>query len=919
MKRMMKNVLSFVLAFALILSGVAMTSATEAKADAAGETLAVGQSLTFTGTSTPGYTFDSSVLGTTDPVGAMVFNISIDLPLEGDVAWNDWCGEAVAVNTADGTSYYDFGGAQVTWGSDIDGDTVADTTGAGTASWVGTAANGACTIVVPVNAAEFTIDIFDNCWDSATDISHMTINSATPIYGSVSGTEIVNIGQAMSYTGTAAAGYTFDSSAASAGTAAAVVFNISVALPAEGDVTWNDWCGEAAKVTAGDSVAYYDFGGAQVSWGSDLDGDTVADTTGVGTASWAGSAVNGTMSVVIPVGADTYTIDLFDNCWDSAADIDHLVVNSATVVYGEGGPAAAAADEAPAVSADQTAFLMFSDRNWNYGNWDSTLESATTTVSGAGSYSVTLNKADVAGEAVDPVTGAEVFCVDVIGAGTYYSQTGESLMLESLEVLCDGNPVAVDASKVLFGDIEDNGNFRIEIYNEFGNTLNDPAIDVEGFTFNDTLTVNFSVKVGNPYEKETTAFLMFSDRNWEFGNWDSALESATTKVLGDGTYTVTLNAAEVGGDGVKAANGAQVFCVDVEGIGALVPDITAIQVSDVKVLADGVEVPVDAAKIVSGDIEEIGNFRIELYNEYGATNADSPIDYEGLSFVNTLSVTFTLSGITYGAPYVEEVVKEDVVYEGEYFAGIGVQTNTSLWIFRNAWDDATYGYEVDPDFYNEGLHSVTGDEVVNYNGTFTDAVVDGDGTYTIKLNGADFATEDYFSMLFITTNIPVSDRVHFNDITCKINGKEVGNFATDEGLVKTDSTTYFMVMLQNSYTASQKDIIAMNFPISDIEITFTVEGLGYEGTGTVETAADPEPVVTEAPEVIAAPEVTEAPEVKETSEVKSAPEVTEAPAAPAEPAESTSNTGLIIGIIAGVVVAAGAVVAILLLKKKKKN
>ena len=47
----------------------------------------------------------------------MVFNISIDLPAEGEPNWNDWCGEVLAVRAGDKTTYYDFGGAQVGWES----------------------------------------------------------------------------------------------------------------------------------------------------------------------------------------------------------------------------------------------------------------------------------------------------------------------------------------------------------------------------------------------------------------------------------------------------------------------------------------------------------------------------------------------------------------------------------------------------------------------------------------------------------------------------------------------------------------------------------------------------------------------------------------------------------------------------------
>lgn len=299
------------------------------------ETLQINETLSFTGLGTPGYTFESSMLSKQETVGVMVFNISIDLPTEGDPSWNDWCGEALAVRAGDTTKYYDFGGAQVSWGVDFDGDENADTGGVGSESWIGTAANGTCTVVVPVNAAEFAIDFYDNCWENATDIPHYTINSATAVYGSVEATEQVAVGQEITFTGAGDPAYTFsNSNLSTSGNVAAVAFNISIALPAEGDPSWNDWCGQLAAVKAGDTVKYYDFGGAQVGWGVDMDGDDNADTGGVGTESWVGTAENGSLSIVVPVNAEEFTINLYDNCWESATDVTHLVINSATAIFG---------------------------------------------------------------------------------------------------------------------------------------------------------------------------------------------------------------------------------------------------------------------------------------------------------------------------------------------------------------------------------------------------------------------------------------------------------------------------------------------------------------------------------------------------------------------------------------------------------
>ena len=268
MKRKMKKLLATLLAATMLIGSMTLVSA----AAGSTETVQVAQEVGYSGTTAPAYTFDSSSLTTGETVGAMVFNVTINLPAEGDVAWNDWCGEAIKVTAGDVVSYYDFGGAQVSWGTDLTGDDTPDTTGVGTDSWVGSVYNmKTATVVVPVNAKDFTVDFYDCCWDSATDIPHYTVNSATALYGEVASREVIEIGSEITYSGTTAPAYTLDSSSfTTQGNVSAVVMNVSVMLPAEGDVAWNDWCGAAAKVTAGDVVSYYDFGGTQVGWGTDL-------------------------------------------------------------------------------------------------------------------------------------------------------------------------------------------------------------------------------------------------------------------------------------------------------------------------------------------------------------------------------------------------------------------------------------------------------------------------------------------------------------------------------------------------------------------------------------------------------------------------------------------------------------------------
>ncbi|MDE7280006.1 MAG: hypothetical protein K2N26_09820, partial [Oscillospiraceae bacterium] len=63
-----------------------------------------------------------------------------------------------------------------------------------------------------------------------------------------------------------------------------------------------------------------------------------------------------------------------------------------------------------------------------------------------------------------------------------------------------------------------------------------------------------------------------------------------------------------------------------------------------KVEIDGSELSFDAGKIIYGDIEEKGNYRIEIYNQYGDTKNDSPVN-QATSIGSSLKITFTVSGL----------------------------------------------------------------------------------------------------------------------------------------------------------------------------------------------------------------------------------------------------------------------------------
>ena len=211
------------------------------------------------------------------------------------------------------------------------------------------------------------------------------------------------------------------------------------------------------------------------------------------------------------------------------------------------------------------------------------------------------------------------------------------------------------------------------------------------------------------------AFLMFSDLGgWFWANmshegsvhkegFDATDPNAygygvDADITGDGEYTVSITKDSIyqnngvinpqalinEDDGtIFAAEGAQVFCVDIVGIcngdfvsglgddgttwemakeakenklkdgdnhydeeakGDYNPADLTVKLTSIK--CDGVEVPFDESKVRYGNIEDNNNrYRIEIYNSYGTTATDGCIDPFAINFNKTLEVTFTIEGL----------------------------------------------------------------------------------------------------------------------------------------------------------------------------------------------------------------------------------------------------------------------------------
>ncbi len=249
-----------------------------------------------------------------------------------------------------------------------------------------------------------------------------------------------------------------------------------------------------------------------------------------------------------------------------------------------------------------------------------------------------------------------------------------------------------------------------------------------------------------------------------------------------------------------------------------------------------------------------------------------------------------------------------------YNAYIGFQT--APYSFRNSFDEATYGKDVEGGKYFNSVIVWGGNDpetfpqyADNYDydidgyvlpATYTDVKIDKDGTYKVGVTDFDWALDgaSAFNLLFLSTDIPFDKDAgedgesiaKFSDCKIIVDGTVASEVA--DPIVDTEDgkkSGYTKVLFANIWNKDLESY-AGAYPTKSLEIEFTVSGLGG---GEEET---PAPADTDAP-------ATDAP-------------ATEAPATTGDSTKPSTNTGVEgIAVVAGVaVLAAGAVVV----AKKRK-
>lgn len=213
------------------------------------------------------------------------------------------------------------------------------------------------------------------------------------------------------------------------------------------------------------------------------------------------------------------------------------------------------------------------------------------------------------------------------------------------------NVLVVDNSKIVYGDLENNGRLRIEIFNAYGSTSANPPLEMGRLTFDHSMFVTFKLSgvsdnLVDGASGSYKAGLQFAAGGWWPSYW-SGYNNAKYDciVTGDGTYTVWM-------EGEGSANGAEVFCIDINGLSADLADKDKVKAEVVGIALDQVKAPVqtiavDNAKVLFNNKDGNGvDGRIEIFNEYGETKGLGA-DFSAMRFpAGTMTVTFTISGLT---------------------------------------------------------------------------------------------------------------------------------------------------------------------------------------------------------------------------------------------------------------------------------
>lgn len=284
--------------------------------------------------------------------------------------------------------------------------------------------------------------------------------------------------------------------------------------------------------------------------------------------------------------------------------------------------------------------FMLVDGNWG-GSWGQIVDQiAPTELNGSHSFVY---------EAECP--SAMVFLMDVQKLRAKYPNA----IVTVTDMKCDGVSIPFDAQKFFYGDLEDNGNFRIEFFNIWGkgaaegNVVESPFSDLTNVGSDPAVnfTSTFEVVYTIVTEPVFTPNLIDIAPSWA-GTWGYN-EGQTMKVSVDpqtAKYVVDNTSFDMTYSSSDHADGVILSYVQTDNLYQAFP---AAKAKVDAVLLDGVAVEFDPAKIVNTSADGAGvHHRLELWNCWGETSQNGCAFGEraedvmpSLGFTESMQIKFT--------------------------------------------------------------------------------------------------------------------------------------------------------------------------------------------------------------------------------------------------------------------------------------
>ena len=198
------------------------------------------------------------------------------------------------------------------------------------------------------------------------------------------------------------------------------------------------------------------------------------------------------------------------------------------------------------------AYMVFADGTWATQNWGyNDNGEGSVKVKGDGTYTMTLHGTG---------SGIGVFCIDFAGLSDVVGAENVNVKLNTCVMDDWGTKLPFDNAKLVTGDLEGNGNFRADIYNQWdGSNTGDQehcGVDISAVNFSKRIGVTFAVSgIGST---ECDACMIFADGTWGTQNWGyNADGTGSVHINGDGIYSMSL---------AGSGSGFGVFAIDLQGL-----------------------------------------------------------------------------------------------------------------------------------------------------------------------------------------------------------------------------------------------------------------------------------------------------------------------------------------------------------------